>query len=111
LRAGKIDEKRGESMEELPRDLIASQVQAYQALAELAENMPAIPEACRRCPHGGDLHRQRFERFRLLASGLMQGLSGLIQHSIKALGGKVALTDDLEAKSSPQSSWQITTQD
>lgn len=80
-------------------ELLTSQIQAYQALADLSENLPSIPEACRRCRHGGDLHYQRLKNFRLLASGLMLGLSAMIHRVLSAFGGKVVLIDGVVAES------------
>jgi hypothetical protein len=95
----------------ISRALVASQIQAYHAAAELTRNLPSIPDACRRCRHGGDLHLQRLKSARMLASGLLTGLSTLIHLSIKAFGGKVALMDGLEAEITPQNSWQVVTRE
>lgn len=73
--------ERGDLMEEV----VAGQVQACQALAELVEDIPPIPEACRRCPHGGDLHHRRLERFRMLASGLVKGLERAFKAAIEVV--------------------------
>lgn len=79
--------------------LITSQIQAYHALGELVEDIPPIPEACRGCPHGGDLHCQRIERFRWLASGLMLGISTMIRRFLHIFGGSIALLDGVMVKS------------
>lgn len=75
----------GGMKEESCCELVVSQIQALQALAELVADIPTIPEECRRCPHGGDLHVQRFRRFRWLASGLMWGLERVIKAAIEVI--------------------------